>query len=507
MKPCVVPKLSCALTLASGVLLAPSVVHAGGFEVPDQGARAVGRGGAYAVGAADLTALHYNPGKLASLGGTRVLYSHNLLFHDTTFQRATLSDAWGDAAGTEFGLAENGTKLFPLGGMFVAASDFGLKNWMFAAGAYGPSAIGRHDYEDYGPQSFMLTKLDTIILYYSLAAAWQIPKKFGIGVTLQYVDMPRMEYGLVADSTPTTALEPLPDDASTQLITNMQMKDRFGMTAIVGLWGRPHPRIELGAGGRVVPVKMTPSGGIDTDKSTLLSDDVTAAMEFQLPVQLRGGVRYIHPLRKNEEGEPEGERFDIEVDVFWENWSQIDAFRIDFEGTINGQPIADQMIPKLWRDTLSVRAGGDVNLLDGHLTLRTGGYFETGASHPDFAHLDFPSFNRGAISGGITGSYKGFALTLGYLHVFQQPQETTELSAKGFQVRPLAGCPERCDGLSGVPANAGVFQSHMDIFALSLDVHFNEVFPKAAQRWRERKAAKQQPTEQQPSEAPAPAPN
>jgi long-chain fatty acid transport protein len=472
----------------AGLALAftPTSAHAGGFEVPDQGARSVGRGGAYAVGAADLTALHYNPGKLASLGGTRVLYTHNLVFHNTTFQRATLSDAWGSNAGTSFERAENNHRLWARNGFGVVGSDFGLKNWMFAFGAYGPSAIGQHDYADYGPQSFMLTKMEVVVVYYSLAVAWQIPEKFGVGVTLQYVDMPRMRYALVADSTPTTTLDPIPDDASTQLITDLEMKDRVGFTALVGLWGRPHPRIELGLGGRVIPVNMRPEGSVSTDKTTLLADDVTARMEFQLPVQLRGGLRYIHPLRKDEDGKGVGERFDVEANLFWENWSQIDAYRIHFDGTINGQPIADQLIPKNWRDTFSVRLGGDYHLLDGHLTLRAGGYFETGASHPDFAHLDFPSFNRGGLGGGISGNIRGVALTLGYMHIFSQPQETTELSAKGFQVRPLAGCPDRCNGLSGVPANAGVFRSSIDILALSVDLHFNEMFPNMGKKRRER---------------------
>jgi long-subunit fatty acid transport protein len=505
------PALDIALTalLGAGLWLTPDLARAGGFEVPDQGARAVGRGGAYAVGVGDLTALHYNPGKLAPLGGTRVLYSHNLLFHRTTFQRATLSDAWGDDAGTSFDLAEDRDRLFPLGGFGVVASDFGLKNWMFALGAYGPSAIGRHDYASYGPQSFMLTKMDVVVIYYSLAVAWQIPKKFGVGVTLQYVDMPSMTYGLVVDSTPTATLDPVPDDASTQLITELQMKDRVGFTALVGVWGRPHPRLEIGAGGRVVPVKMKPTGGVATDKETLLSDDVTASMEFQLPVQLRGGLRYLHPLRRaraDGSSEDAGERFDVELDLFWENWSQIDAYRMDFEGAINGQPIADQVIPKNWRDTFSVRLGGDLNLLDGHLTLRTGGYYETGASHPDFAHLDFPSFNRGGVSGGITGSYRGVALTVGYMHIFQQPQESTELSAKSFQVRPLAGCPDRCGGLSGVPANAGVFKSNMDILSLSLDVHFNALFPNVGKKRRARREAQQQQAQPEPEPTAAPEP-
>lgn len=490
--------------IAAGFALAltPTSAFAGGFEVPDQGARAVGRGGAYAVGAADLTALHYNPGKLAPLAGTRVLYSHNLVFQDTSFQRATLSDAWGADAGTSFDPVHDKAKLWAGNGFGVVGSNFGLKNWMFALGVYGPSAIGKHDYPNYGPQSFLLTKMDVMVVYYSLAAAWQIPKKFGVGVTLQYVDMPTMRYALVADSTPVPTIDPIPDESGTQLITDLNMADRVGFTALVGLWYRPHSRVELGVGGRVVPVDMNAKGGVSTDKSTLVSDDMTAQMRFQLPAQLRGGIRYIHPLKKSDTGEDEGERFDLEVDVTWENWSQIDAFRLQFDGTINGQPIADLTIPKKWRDTVSVRVGGDVNLLNNHLTLRAGGLYETGASHPDFAHLDFPSFNRGGISAGVTGSIRGVALTVGFMHLFVQQQETTELAAKGFQLRPLAVCPDRCGGLSGVPANAGTFRSRIDILALSLDLHFNEMFPNMGKKWRAKRAAKRGEAPEAPAGGP-----
>lgn len=485
----------------AGVTAAPQHVHAGGFEIPDLGARSLGRGGAFAVGASDLTALHYNPGKLAALGGTRFLYSHNLIWHNTTFQRAALSDAWGDDAGYQFALAENGQKLFPLGLSGFIGSDFGLKNWMFAAGVYGPNAVGRHEYPDYGPQSFLLTKMDVLMIYYSLAAAWQLPKKFGVGVTLQYVDMASMQYALVADSAVTPNLNPIPDENSTQLINDLQLKDRAGFTAIAGLWGRPHPRLELGAGGRVIPVNMNPRGGVSTDKETLISDDVTASMTFTLPVTLRGGIRYLHPMK----GKPELERFDIELDLFWENWGQLDAYYIDFEGAINGQPIADQVIEKNWRDTFSVRLGGDVNLLDGHLTLRAGGFYETGASHPDYAHLDFPSYNRGGVGGGLTGSFRGVSLTVGFMHIFQQRQEISEQFGKGFQLRPIAGCPERCDGLSGVPANAGVFDSSFDTLGFSLGFHFNELFGRGKRRAAEPEEATPASTSAGSAATPAPA--
>ena len=47
--------------------------YAGGFDLPDNGARAVGRGGSYVVGVSDPTAIYYNPGALSKQRGTQFL--------------------------------------------------------------------------------------------------------------------------------------------------------------------------------------------------------------------------------------------------------------------------------------------------------------------------------------------------------------------------------------------------------------------------------------------------
>ena len=86
--------LSAALTLS----LVPEAL-AGGFEIPDHGARAMGRGGAYTVGAKDLTAAHYNPATMAKFRGTRLMISHTSLHQSMKYSRAPLGPSWVDAAG------------------------------------------------------------------------------------------------------------------------------------------------------------------------------------------------------------------------------------------------------------------------------------------------------------------------------------------------------------------------------------------------------------------------
>ena len=61
------------------------------------------------------------------------------------------------------------------------------------------------------------------------------------------------------------------------------------------------------------------------------------------------------------------------------------------------------------------------------------------------------------------------------MHVFQEPRAVSEAMAKGYQLRPLDPCPDSCDfgaGWSGVPANAGVFESSYDVLSTGIEVSF-----------------------------------
>jgi long-subunit fatty acid transport protein len=471
------PWWSC-LPLAATIAGWPDTAMAGGFEIPDTGARAAGRGGAFTVGASDLTALHYNPGSLAKFRGTTFLYNHSLVFHNTRFERAPLADAWGDDAGTRFPEVSNSQRLFPLGLFAVLATDFGLENWTFAAGVYGPSSVGRHDYPAYGPQSFMLTDMDILMAYYTVGAAWKLRDVFGIGLTVQYVDLMRMRYGLVTSAdAPGTPLDPLPNSESSQLVTQLDLKDRANATAQLGMWYRPHRRVEVGAATRFVPVNMTARGGVNVDKETLVSDDVTAEMPLTLPATARAGVRYIHPSANGDD-----DLFDLELNVFYENWSTIDAYELSFDGLLNGQQIRDVRIEKNWRDTVSVRLGGDVNVIPNHLTLRAGGFWESGAVPNNYSHLDFPSFNRGGIGAGVTGGARGVYLSVGFMQVFQEARQVDELYGRVYQQRPIAPCPDACNGLSGVPANAGTFRSGFQLLNLGIEFRFAELFGRNRRR-------------------------
>ena len=70
------------------LLLIPASAHAGGFEIPDNGTRALGRSGAFAVRADDPSAIYYNPAGLTRLERPTVLFNLNIVNLDYRFARA-----------------------------------------------------------------------------------------------------------------------------------------------------------------------------------------------------------------------------------------------------------------------------------------------------------------------------------------------------------------------------------------------------------------------------------
>ena len=87
------------------VLGLPTAAFAGGFEFPDNGTEALGRGATFTAKADSPLAIEYNVGGLAQQRGTRLLFDSNLVFQNFKFQRAGTypveNDVHGDAAAVQ----------------------------------------------------------------------------------------------------------------------------------------------------------------------------------------------------------------------------------------------------------------------------------------------------------------------------------------------------------------------------------------------------------------------
>jgi long-chain fatty acid transport protein len=167
--------------------------HAGGFELPDQGAQALGRGGAFVAKADDSTALYYNPAGLARQRGTKLQFSGNVQLHSFTFTRAGAYPDADDAEDTPWGQQSFPTMrnagppfLLP---MVLGTTDFGYFDRLtLGFGVFGPSAIGNRTFQlgiqgAPAPSRYDAVQSKSSILYPSLGLGFRVTRWLDIGAT------------------------------------------------------------------------------------------------------------------------------------------------------------------------------------------------------------------------------------------------------------------------------------------------------------------------------------
>lgn len=478
-----------ALALSCG--FAAGNAQAAGFEIPGNSAAALGRGNAWTASVDDGTAIAHNPGALIKQKGTRLTLSHQTIWDHATFTRAESGIKQDPVANTDPAAAlksvSNSQTPFILGGFFAASSDFGLENFNFAVGMYGPSAVGQKKFPTSGGQRYMLTELDSIVAYISAAAAYGKADHYGVGVTLQLATMERTNMSLVVDASTGGALNPY--YGTNDVEATVKMNDPTSFSAIVGGWFRPVPQVELALSSRVLPVtfnaegtvgiRNAPGGATFTNAQLTMTDPV-AKMKLNLAPTVAAGVRY-RGLEDDGKG-GQKERWDVELNAVYEMWSVLKAFDVKMSGQINlfaATEMPDVVIAKNWKDTLSLRLGGTYWLSD-QLGLSAGTYVEQGSTPEGYENLDFTSFDRLGLGLGARWKGERVQLAVGYNRVFSESRTVSELDGKVYQTRPLDGCPvnaqgEKCDsgkGWSGVPANAGKFEQSYDVLSGSVTVKF-----------------------------------
>lgn len=469
-------------------------VLSAGISVGDQGAVAAGRGGAFVAKADDATAIEYNPAGLTSLHGTQLYLSNRFGYAHEQFRRAPLLD-WSEAGEgipdyVTFDTVNNEHTWQLLGPMIVVSTDFGLQSWAFALGTYAPAGISTQEFSQDGGQRYMLTRRDTKILYYSLSAAWRYKDVFGVGVSLQWVDLAQLELQLIVNGD-TTPGQVSPVSSLFDMAATVKGADHTGISAILGFWVHPMPSFQLAFSGRLIPtylhadseLSLTPvflslEEAPELSRNDNPDNNVTFAMT--LPMELRAGARYIHLRGKRD-------LYDLELDVRYEFWSQMDEYIIDGKGLYAdvmgvSVEVGEIVIPKHWKNTFSVRFGGDMNVIDNRLIIRAGTFYETAASRKNFAYVDFPATHRLGASAGTTLILGRFDVSLSYTYVYEIPFSMSESNGQIYQQVPGSFCEapytdnNNCDAhypeQPSATANSGVYVSSYHFSSLALSYRF-----------------------------------
>jgi long-chain fatty acid transport protein len=485
-----VRRFAALTTLAGAVAVTGTALADGGYYGGALGARAAGRAGAFVARADDPTAVHYNPAGLASIGGTMIMVGNRVSHNGYAYTRAPTLD-WGNASGNmaplvTFPEASNGKPWQGLEPLLAFASNLGLRDFGFALAAFAAPGASNLTYPLGGGQRYMMLEREAIFLNYTASAAWKLRDVFGVGVTLEWIAVPRLNYSLLIDGSP-FAMDAHPVSSPFDMLASTSGSDPFTFNAIVGTWIRPVPFLQIGLAGQVIPTSietnstlsvtpLDPSlGTVELTRDGLPANDVNVILP--LPLMARGGVRY-----RGLDGLG-SERFDIELDVEYETWSRVNQFTVDTRGLNayllgSDTPLGRIAIAKRWRDTLAVKLGGDVAVIPGRLALRAGAFYETAVAEAAYSNVDFPGGRM--VGGSAGGSFLSgrWEVAIAYQVRHMLGVSVAERDARVYQQVPASACqppyddPTLCNpNYLGQPApaiNAGSYKATFHHLSLAL---------------------------------------
>jgi long-chain fatty acid transport protein len=439
--------------------LISSAALAGGYDIPDEGTEALGRGAAFAAKADDGTALYYNVAGLAQQRGTRVLMDINLMFHDTAFTRAGLypgdpSDPSTPWARSPYPTIHDGTQTFEVP-FFALSSDFNFfKRLTLGFALYGPPGVGEHDYSQStsilakqhngsyatviapSPARYDLAHANLLILMPTWGAGFRAAKWLDIGFAVQWV---YARFGL-SNASLYTAQESLcvgsPDYPGCDSYGQIDASgNTFGLlfsalahpTGWLDIGLSYRPQIDIHATGNLhgVPPAVSPTQLGDTD----------VHFNTMLPHMLRAGLRVANHYDDGTE------KADLEFDATYENWGatrdrifrSIDdpSQKLDHiyaDQFMLGTGVLDVNLNHGYRDTFSLRLGGAYNWRVSDLIrviLRLGTYLDSAATDLAHTRLDFNTGVKWAFTMGLGYRWKGMTANIAYAFVYSPARDVS----------------------------------------------------------------------------------
>jgi hypothetical protein len=342
------------------VAMAPSAVHAGGFEFSGAGTRPLGRGGAFAARADDGMALLYNPAMIADLPDTQITLNAGLAIWSACVQRSGhYGDSLGghtDASGTYQPGMTAAPSIFDSPGsnpdawtasaypsvcnsgppqvlpqivMNVRlANDFGL-----AFGILAPNGVGASQWGSANgtvtmagdttgnalrpsPTRYALTDANALLFYPSIGFGWRPIDWLRVGLTFQW------GIGIISFSNYTSSASGGADPSSDIRTQLQNMVSPFIPAGILSVHFVPHENLDIMLGGRisdgiggVVPatgsLTLTTSAYGNGSMMSNLPQSTTingTTLHAGQPWQFWTGFRYGHRIRPRAYTRPEDAR-------------------------------------------------------------------------------------------------------------------------------------------------------------------------------------------------------
>lgn len=342
------------MKVAIASLLLTTTATAGGFAVTEQNAVSAGTGGAGAARDDDPGAAWHQPAALADGRGLRVGFS--AIFARPSLEARALDGSWSEDNEAAWATPPH-LDISYARGRWAAGLSLGIP---FGSGVTWPTDWeGRHE----------IVASDLKVFRAAPFVAWSFGKlRIAAGA---HADFGRLQIRRDLDFI----------DMEGDVAIDMDGR-AFGFDAAV--FYQPAKHLAFGAVFRS-GTELALDGGANftaPDAFAAKIPDQAARSAIALPAQLSLGGKYV---RGN---------YTLLADVDWTRWSTNRQLVVDFEEMATPDVVQEQQ----WRNTLSVRAGGEYRR--GRLTLRHGTYVEQSPAPVDKLAPSSPDANRlGLVAG------------------------------------------------------------------------------------------------------------
>jgi long-subunit fatty acid transport protein len=474
---------------AVAILFLSSFARAGGFETPDNGTEALGRGGAFTAKASDGTALEYNVAGFANQRGTRVLLDGKLNINNYTFARAGV---YPDPDNTS---TPWGNHFFPTvtnqGGPFFApflgvSSDFGYFDKLtFAAGAFGPSGVG-NPYYPYSlpggvpsPSRYDVVAASSSLILPTGAVAYRVSDWLDVGAAFHYViaSFNLANTSFLETGPPNSC--PTPEYYGCDTFNQLSLSGST-FTGSGGVLLHPADWLDMGLNIRG-PITVNAAGTVQAFTHGNLNSSGSATLQTSLPWNIRVGARIKFMDGDYEQG-------DLEFDTVYEPWgSSANGGNVYVSiPSISGFTNVDTIVRNNFQDVYSLRFGGAYNIRTGGsgvFTLRAGGYYESPSTLPQDTRLDFNTLEKYAGTIGAGFSIRGVGFNVAFAEIVSPERVVTN--------GDLAPVNPAQHGLSidgqGNPlpvVNNGIYTGSIQMLSFGVRVEWETLFgTKRSKRW------------------------
>ncbi len=358
-------KLKRIITISIALLFGSSAIFAGGFQINEHGARAMGLGGAFTALANDASAVYWNAAGMSYMRGTNFILGTALIAPSSSFR------------GVYPSVQSNYLKddvFFP-SHLFITHS---FTNELAAGvGFTTPFGLGT-EWDDDWVGRYLAIKTQLTTFWVPITVSYKVVDELSIsaGFIYSFADV------LITRKNSQTPFE---GDAFVKLDGN----DNSAFGYCFGLMFKPIDILSIGATFRSEVDYEFEGTATTTGAQQLLNEnqlpngDVKA--KLKTPMNIVGGVAVdIIP------------ELTISADFQWVGWSSYDSLTVDF----TDPAYTDLASPREYKDTYIIRLGGEYRI-NNDVSLLGGIYFDKIPVDAEYVNPSLPDADRLGLSIGV----------------------------------------------------------------------------------------------------------